>query len=128
MYLLDTNVCIDFLAGRSEALARRMAENFGKLAISSITLAELIVGVRTSTDPERDAQRIDRFATLTAVIDFNEACARRYGAVVGAIGVRRKSFDRLIGVQALEHGMTLVTRNGRDFADVPGLAVEDWTA
>ena len=128
MYLLDTNVCIDFLAGRSEALARRMEENFGKLAISSITLAELIVGVRTSTDPERDAQRIDRFATLTAVIDFNEACARRYGAVVGAIGVRRKSFDRLIGVQALEHGMTLVTRNGRDFADVPGLAVEDWTA
>ena len=128
MSLLDTNVCIDFLAGRSEALARRMEENFGKLAISSITLAELIVGVRTSTDPERDAQRIDRFATLTAVIDFNEACARRYGAVVGAIGVRRKSFDRLIGVQALEHGMTLVTRNGRDFADVPGLAVEDWTA
>ena len=128
MYLLDTNVCIDFLAGRSEALARRMEENFGKLAISSITLAELIGGVRTSTDPERDAQRIDRFATLTAVIDFNEACARRYGAVVGAIGVRRKSFDRLIGVQALEHGMTLVTRNGRDFADVPGLAVEDWTA
>lgn len=128
MYLLDTNVCIDFLAGRSQALARRMEENFGKLAISSITLAELIVGVRTSTDPERDAQRIDRFATLTAVIDFNEACARRYGAVVGAIGVRRKSFDRLIGVQALEHGLTLVTRNGRDFADVPGLMIEDWTA
>lgn len=128
MYLLDTNACIDFLAGRSEALARRMEDNFGKLSMSSITLAELIVGIRTSADPERDARTIDRFAALTSVIDFDEASARRYGAVVGAIGVRRKSFDRLIGVQALEHGLTLVTRNARDFADVPGLAVEDWTA
>lgn len=128
MYLLDTNACIDFLAGRSDALARRMEENFGKLAMSSITLAELIVGIRTSSDPERDARMIDYFATWTSVLDFDQACARRYGAVVGAIGVRRKSFDRLIGVQALEHGLTLVTRNGRDFADVPGLAIEDWTA
>ena len=46
--------------------------------------------------------------------------------IVRAIGVRRKSFDRLIGVQALERGLTLVTRNARDFADVPGLKIENW--
>lgn len=128
MYLLDTNTCIDFLAGRSDALAKRMADNFGKLAISSITLGELIVGVRTSQDPERDARHIDYFAARVDVVDFDAACARRYGAMVRTIGVRRKSFDHLIGVQALEHGLILVTRNGKDFADVPGLLVEDWTA
>ena len=47
--------------------------------------------------------------------------------MIKAIGVRRKSFDRLIGVQALDRGFVLVTRNGRDFDDVPGLVIEDWS-
>lgn len=127
MYMLDTNACIDFLAGRSEALAARMGEHFGKLVVSSITIAELMVGTQTSEDPARDASRIDNFVAGVEVADFDVACARRYGAVVRDIGVRRKSFDRLIGVQALERGLTLVTRNERDFADVPGLKVENWT-
>ena len=126
MYLLDTNACIDFLAGRSEPLAARMGEHFGKLFVSSISVAELMAGIRTSTEPERDAKKIDIFVASLETLDFDRACARRYGDVVRAIGVRRKSFDRLIGVQALERGLTLVTRNARDFADVPGLKIENW--
>jgi len=126
MYLLDTNACIDFLAGLSEPLAARMGENFGKLFVSTISVGELMAGIRTSADPERDAKKIDIFVAGVGTVDFDTACARRYGEVVRAIGVRRKSFDRLIGVQALERGLTLVTRNARDFADVPGLKVENW--
>lgn len=126
MYLLDTNACIDFLAGRSEPLAARMGENFGKLFVSTITVAELMAGIRTSADPQRDAQKIDIFVAGVERLDFDMACARRYGEIVSAIGVRRKSFDRLIGVQAVHHGLTLVTRNARDFADVPGLKIENW--
>lgn len=128
MYLLDTNACIDFLAGRSEPLAARMGENFGKLFVSTISVAELMAGIRTSTDPERDAKKIGIFVVSVEKVDFDIACARHYGEVVRAIGVRRKSFDRLIGVQALMHGLVLVTRNARDFADVPGLKIEDWSA
>jgi Predicted nucleic acid-binding protein, contains PIN domain len=128
MYLLDTNACIDFLDGRSDALARRMGEHFGALAVSSITVGELMVGSKQSQDPKRDAERINIFVASVEIADFNLACARRYGSVIREIGVRRKSFDRLIGVQALELGLTLVTRNQRDFADVPGLSTEDWTA
>ena len=127
MYLLDTNACIDFLNGRSAALAQRMAENFGSLWVSSISVAELMVGSRQSADSRRDAERINVFVANLDIADFDEACARRYGAVIRATGVRRKSFDRLIGVQALERGLVLVTRNGRDFDDVPGLVIEDWT-
>lgn len=127
MYLLDTNVCIDFLAGRNEVLAQRMFDHIGCMWISSITVGELLVGASRSTDPQHDAERIAVFVANVDIADFDLACAHRYGAVVRTIGVWRKSFDRLIGGQALERGLVLVTRNLRDFADVPGLVIEDWT-
>lgn len=127
MYLLDTNVCIDFLLGRSDVLAQRMADNFGALAISSITAAELLVGSRTSTDEEEDERRTDKFIASVDVIDFSLDDARVYGEIVREIGVRRKSFDRLIGVQAVRLGLTLVTRDSGHFSDLPGLSIENWT-
>jgi len=127
MYLLDTNACIDFLLGRSERLRERIGQHFGALAVSAITVAELRVGSRTSSDPQRDGQRIDNFVALIGLAPFDDKAAECYGGVVREVGVRRKSFDRLIGAHALSLGLTLVTNNEADFADIPGLRVENWT-
>ncbi len=127
MFMLDTNACIDFLDGRSSLLEARVDKHFGHLTISMISVAELMVGSKTSSNPRRDAERLDAFISGVELAEFNLATARRYGEVIKQIGVRRKSYDRLIGVQALVLGLTLVTRNGKDFADVPGLKVENWT-
>ena len=127
MFMLDTNACIDFLDGRSSLLEARVDKHFGHLTISVISVAELMVGSKTSSNPRRDAERLDAFIAGVDLAEFNLATARRYGEVIKQIGVRRKSYDRLIGVQALALGLTLVTRNGKDFADVPGLVVENWT-
>ena len=128
MYLLDTNICIDFVDGRSDAAARRVEAGFRQgLGISSITAGELLVGARASSDPDADAIRIERFIELVRCHDFDDAAARSYALIAKRIGVRRKSFDRLIAAHALALGYVLVTSNEKHFADVPGLKVENWT-
>ncbi len=128
MYLLDTNICIDYVDGRSPVARRRVEESFRKgLAISSITASELLVGARESKDPLADTQRIDRFISVVRCHDYDTAAAREYARIAKAIGVNRKSFDRLIAAHALALGLVLVTSNVKHFADVPGLKVENWT-
>jgi tRNA(fMet)-specific endonuclease VapC len=129
MYLLDTDICIDFVDGRSGVAKRRVEREFRNgLGISSITAGELLVGARGSTDPVKDAQRIDAFIQVMRCHDFDEAAARSYARIAKQVGVKRKSFDRLIAAHALALGYVLVTSNVKHFADVPGLKVEDWTA
>ncbi len=126
-YLLDTNACIDFLLGRSDLLARRMGAAFGQLHVSAITAGELRVGNRTSREPDKDAKRIDTFLAALSVLAFDGDAAIAYARMVRAVGMRRGSFDRLIAAQALVGGLTLVTNNERDFADIPDLRIENWT-
>lgn len=57
------------------------------------------------------------------VLPFDEQAAHKYAI----IPFKRASYDRLIAAHALALGVTLVTDNEADFADVPGLSVENWT-
>lgn len=127
IFLLDTNACIDFLLGRNKVLANRMAANIASLAVSMITVAELRVGSKHSIDPESDEQRLDAFLAMVTAHPFDERAAATYGKVARRAGVRRSSFDRLIGAHALALGATLVTRNAKDFAEIAGLKLADWT-
>lgn len=128
MYLLDTNACLDFTLARSDRLRVRVrAQNGLGMAISSITLAELRFGARRPEGDPADEERLDVFVGVLTVHPFDHAAAEAYGALSGRIAVRRNSFDRLIAAHALALGLILVTNNERDFADVPGLRVENWT-
>ena len=128
MFLLDTNVCIDFALARSDRLRDNVKTSFSKgLSISSITLGELRVGAqRDGAEPEDD-KKLDDLIRLLALREFDEKAAEAYGAIARQIGVKRRNFDRLIAAHAVAEGLVLVTRNEKDFADVPGLKVENWT-
>ena len=127
MYLLDTNICIEFLLRPTDRLLSRMAAAFGSMAVSTITVGELRVGSRNSTDRAEDEARLDRFLAGLDVRDFDFAAANEYGSLVRQKGIDRKSFDRLIAAHAMSLPSILVTNNERHFADVPGLKVENWT-
>lgn len=127
MYLLDTNVCIDFLTRPTSPLIARLDQHFGKLSVSMITVAELRVGKQTSTDPKADEERLDLFLDSIGTLNFDDAAAVEYGQLVRSVGIDRKSFDRLIAAHALALGFVLVTNNVNHFADVPGLKIENWS-
>ena len=128
MFLLDTNACLDFALARSDRLRARVREQNGRgMAISAITLGELRFGARRpDADPE-DERRLDRLIAVLPAHPFDVRAANMYGRLGGIITVRRITFDRLIAAHALALDLTLVTNNERDFSDVPGLRVENWT-
>lgn len=127
MYLLDTNICIDFVDGRNDVVRDRILTMFPSgLSVSSITAAELLVGPRESQDPKEDRERVEKFLSVIGIVDFDHVAANAYATLVQRAGMKRRSFDRLIAAHALSLGYVLVTSNTKHFADVPGLKVENW--
>lgn len=120
-FLLDSDICIYLLKNLSPRLTRRIRDQpEGSLSLSAISYAEVGLGAREQPE-EEDA--LLRFARDVTILPFDQAAARRYVL----LPFRRGRFDRLIAAHALSAGLTLVTNNEADFADIPGLTVENWT-
>lgn len=121
-YLLDTNICIYILADLTSSAAQRLAgQNIGSVGISAIVHAELERGL-VGAEPEARAAA-DALYEAAPPLDFDREAALAYAQ----IPFRRGGFDRLIAAHALALGLTLVTNNEADFADIPGLKIENWT-
>lgn len=122
-YLLDSNILIALALDANKAVAAKAADcDADDLVTSVIAYAEVVYGSVRGKPPS--------FAGLEVLIEevpampFDYAAARAYAT----IPFRRASYDHLIAAHALALGLTLVTDNEADFADVPGLMVENWTA
>lgn len=121
-YLLDTDCSIYAMLGTHPALGERLGEcEPGEIAISAISFAEIVMGQEMGKHP--DMPVIDAFVSVVPALAFDESAARAYAA----LPFKRRSYDRLIAAHALSIGATVVTNNEADFADVPGLKVENWT-
>ncbi|HVJ01500.1 MAG TPA: type II toxin-antitoxin system VapC family toxin [Sphingomonas sp.] len=112
-YLLDANICIRMARNADCRVAHRVRRQApGSVAVSAIALAEI---ARLET--------LDALLESVTVAPFDSAAARAFPAAARARG----KFDRLIAAHALSLDATLITCNTRDFRDVPGLRIEDWT-
>ncbi len=121
-YLLDANSIIALLSGAYPSLMRRVAATeAGAIGVSIIAFAEVAHGSSIGRPPELEL--LDNFIEEIPLIPFDEAAARIYAT----IPFKRHSYDRLIAAQALSRSLTVISRNVRDFEDVPGLKIENWT-
>jgi tRNA(fMet)-specific endonuclease VapC len=72
-------------------------------------------------------QQTLRYFALWQVLDFTEAAFAHFTALRQQ-RIRIGTQDLRIAAIALANTAILVTRNARDFTQVPGLILEDWTS
>lgn len=129
-YLLDTDTCIYLIRHKPQQVLRRLESlTFGDVGVSSITVAELQVGVQKSRRPVQNREALALFLTPLLIADFDYAAAEAYGTLRATLeqqGMPIGSLDTLIAAHALSLGVTLVTNNEREFSRVPVLQVENW--
>jgi tRNA(fMet)-specific endonuclease VapC len=132
-YLLDTNVCIAILSGKSPLIESRLLKELtadGELYISAIAAFELWYGVaKSSRQSDNARQLVAFFGGSVSLLSFDEEDARSAGKIradLETIGRPVGDYDLLIAGQALRHGMTLVTANVKEFARIRGLRWENW--
>ena len=131
-YLLDTNICVHALKNEF-GIKQKIAEVGTKSCfLSEINIAELLFGIENSAPERRQRNRQDfqefqsvfngRILSIGGVLNEyarQKTALRRMGRTVD-------DFDVLIGASSITHGLTLVTRNIRHFADMSGIQIENW--
>lgn len=131
--LIDASSVIDLeRRGRSPEDLARLAPG-GPIALASVTVSELLVGVHRAAPSERRTRRqafVELVLALTPILPFDLAAARvhaRLWADLAGTGQQIGHNDLLIAATALANGYDVLTLNLRDFGRVPGPIVRQPT-
>ena len=99
------------------------------MAISAITLAELLHGAEKSSRVSENMAAVEDFCSRLQVLPYGPKAAQHYGAIRAAL----EKLGQPIGVNTLHiaaharsEGLVLVTNNMGEFARVPALEAENW--
>lgn len=130
-YLLDTNIAIYVIKRRPPEVREIFNRHHGRMAVSVITLAELVHGAEESQFPERNLAVVEDFCSRLAVLPYPGDAAYHYGSIRAALERRGTPIgvnDLHIAAHARSSGLTVVTNNITEFSRVPGLLLENWLA
>ena len=128
-YLLDTNIVIYALKRRPKEVLEIFNRNASRMAISSITLSELIYGAEKSPNVDKNLEAIEEFVSHLDVLPYDAKASQHYGQIKAALEKRGEIIgenDIHIAAHAISQGLILVTNNLQEFKRVPNLALENW--
>ncbi|MGD0095157.1 MAG: PIN domain-containing protein [Terracidiphilus sp.] len=131
VYMLDTDISSYVMKRTYGSVLKRLEKTaVADVCISAITKAEIMYGVEVSPRRRQDQAALDEFLRYVEVLDYPAAAALDYasiradlkarGAMIGGNGL-------FIASHARSMGLTLVTKNTREFSRVEGLKIENWT-
>lgn len=144
-YLLDTNACIAIREllkgsapkdpGRAAKLQRLKARwaqvDPAQLHMSVITLGELRYGAEKSANPVKAKHLIAQVQARLKVLPLDGDTAEHYGDIRAGLEKQGQTIgpnDLWIAAHGRASQCTVVTNNTGEFARVPGLSTEDWSA
>ena len=113
--LLDTTVLLDVLRARQNrrALLVQLVTAGHTLSTSAINLGEVYAGMRPGEEPRTEA-----FLSSLECYPLTASIARRAGSLKSAWARKGHTLslaDMIVAATALEHGLTLMTDNRKDF-------------
>jgi len=139
-YILDTDSVSLILRSNPRIIAKAERHQF---AVTIITVQEQFNGWVPKINQVRDTNEIARLTELytyfwenlqfyrnQTILNFTPEAAEVLKQLLRENRTLRKARiqkDMRIAAIALSIGATVVTRNTRDFGQVPGLNIEDWT-
>lgn len=131
MLVLDSNTISYYLRGDPQVVPRLQALRPADVGVPAIVAYELRYGLLRLA-PDAAAPRLAALTQLLRPMQslpFDGECAfhaAQIRAALEAAGTPIGPHDTLIAATALRHQATLVTRNVREFARVPGLRWVNW--
>lgn len=137
-YLVDTNIPSELTRDTPDAHVVDFLEDAGResLFLSVMTLGEICKGIDIlPISPKRTALQnwLDKDVRSwfrSRILPVTESIAERWGhlaAVAKRRGVTVAVVDGVLAATALEHDLTLVTRNVKDFADLGVVLLNPWS-
>ena len=133
-YLLETNVLSEL---RRKSPDETVVEWFARrppstLYLSVLTLGELRKGIEGVADSKRRMSLNDWLESdlpaffVGRILPVDAQVAERWGRLVATAGRPLPAIDSLLGATAAQHGLSIVTRNGKDFADMGLDIINPW--
>lgn len=137
LYILDTDH-ITLLQRNHPAVTARLASLPPEfVAVTVVSAMEQMRGRlaqlhRAKTAPEvvnafARCQEALHFYRTVPVVPYDEAAAAQFARLRHSHTPRPGTQDLRIAAIALSRSATLVTRNRRDFENIPGVQMEDWS-
>ena len=129
MKILDSDHCVALLRG-DLTLRGRVAPT-EELAVTAVSVGELVHGVHKSARPSQNLARLDVLLASLTVLPYDEAAAHQFGLLKASLerdGMQLSDPDLQIASIATQHHAPLVTHNQQHFERVPDLILEDWLA
>jgi tRNA(fMet)-specific endonuclease VapC len=128
-YVLDTNTLIYFFKGLGDVSKHMLAQSPSEIAIPTVVLFELEVGIAKSTSPRKRKSQLQEITAFVNVLPFGIAESKSAAQIRVKLekqGLPIGPYDVLIAATALANNMILVTHNQNEFGRIKELKIEDW--
>lgn len=128
-YVLDTNTVIYFFKEMGNVASNLFQYRPEEIAIPSIVLYELKVGILKSNSPTKRIAQLEIFLKQVRVLPFTDTEANVAAFIRADLekkGMPIGPYDTLIAATALANQATLVTHNTAEFSRITDLPLTDW--
>lgn len=133
-YLIDTHVLSEIRRKSPDANVVQWIDSrpATSLFLSVLTLGELRKGIDSLADAKRRLKLLDWLETelplffAGRILSIDEGVADRWGQLMATAGRPIPAIDSLLGATAAHHGLTMVTRNSKDFKNLGLEVLNPW--